>query len=325
MRSGDIFTKALTGATISDYSTLLKNYTKEWYDTPVHQIDRAMGWKLLDHMDRTVSITRRKKLRSAIDSVFSWGFLSGRIKGTQFSPTEGYKTSVKQEEKIPEILNLSEIKQLLSSAKIADHEWYPIWAMALLTGMRNGELFALTWNKIDLETGILYVHENRTSKDGIGPTKGRYWRTIPISEELGILLKKLKLKSKGGYEEEVWKYTSPQRSEKVKYVEKRFVLPRFKSWTGGEQADVLRAFCEGIGITSIKFHTLRSCFATQLIKDGVAPAIIMKIAGWKDLKTMQRYVRLAGIEVDGATESLKILPADSTMGRVTQLFSSPGN
>jgi len=33
----------------------------------------------------------------------------------------------------------------------------------------------------------------------------------------------------------------------------------------------------------------------------------MKICGWSDLKTMQRYVRLAGIEIEGATKPLSFL------------------
>ena len=47
----------------------------------------------------------------------------------------------------------------------------------------------------------------------------------------------------------------------------------------------------------------------------------MKICGWRDLKTMQRYIRLAGIEEHGATQVLKIMPSDlAVMGEVVNLF-----
>jgi len=36
----------------------------------------------------------------------------------------------------------------------------------------------------------------------------------------------------------------------------------------------------------------------------------MKIAGWKDMKTMRRYIRLAGIDEAGATEALKFIPTE---------------
>jgi hypothetical protein len=48
----------------------------------------------------------------------------------------------------------------------------------------------------------------------------------------------------------------------------------------------------------------------------------MKVCGWKDLKTMQRHIRLAGIEIEGATESLKILPSEELAGRIIELFGS---
>jgi integrase len=99
------------------------------------------------------------------------------------------------------------------------------------------------------------------------------------------------------------------------------VLPRLPRWANGEAAKHLRMFCVGNGLPSIRFHSLRACFATQLIRDGQAPAIVMKICGWKDIKTMQRYIRLAGIEIEGATEGLKVLPEDEVMGRVVELFN----
>ena len=100
-----------------------------------------------------------------------------------------------------------------------------------------------------------------------------------------------------------------------------YALPRFRDWQKGEQARVLRTFAEGVGLKSVKFHTLRACFATQLLSHNVAPATVMKICGWKDLKTMQRYIRMAGIDEKGATDCLAVLASDTeVMGKVVNLF-----
>lgn len=322
-KNDDVFIRTLALGTIEDYVAVVKKFTSDWFKSPAKEIDRAMAWRVLESVEREYTISRRKRLRTAIDAIFSWGMLSGRIKDIPSLPTEGYKTKMSQEDKMPEILNLTEIKTLIGAAKEMDHLWYPIWSMALLTGMRNGELFALRWSKIDLDSKLIYVHQNWTSKDGLGPTKGRYWRTVPISGELEIFLKTLRQKGKNS--QEVWAWADNKKIEKKRLQIDDFVLPRFQCWKDGRQAEILRAFCSGIGVQSVKFHTLRACFATQLIKDGIAPAVIMKICGWKDLKTMQRYIRLAGIEVKGATEGLKIMPTDQVMGRVIELFSHNNN
>ncbi|MBX3033399.1 MAG: site-specific integrase [Bdellovibrionaceae bacterium] len=298
-KSGDIFIRELSQGTVRDYVDIINDWTEEWMKLHVTEIDRARAWMVLDRVEREISISRRKRLRTAIDAVFKWGLLSGRIKGMASIPTEGYKSTRKEEEKMPEILNLEQIRTLLSYASTVNHPWYPIWALALFTGMRSGELYALEWDQIDFDNKLLFVHRNWTNKDGYGPTKGRYWRSVPIeSSQVLNLLKELKLK---------------RGNEK-------FVLHHWNSWTDGEAASILREFCVGSGLPSVKFHTLRACFATQLIRDGIAPAVVMKICGWKDLKTMQRYIRLAGIEVKGATEGLKLLPEREVMGRVVNLF-----
>lgn len=72
----------------------------------------------------------------------------------------------------------------------------------------------------------------------------------------------------------------------------------------GLQADSLRKFCHEIGIKEVKFHALRACFAIHLLSKGVSPSIVMKMAGWQGLDTLQRYTRLAGIYEKGATDSL---------------------
>src|ERR1039458_9898598 len=116
---------------------------------------------------------------------------------------------------MPEILNLGQIRDLLRYARDIKHLWYHHWALALFTGMRSGELYALQWDQVDLENNIIYVHRNWTSKTGFGPTKGRYWRAIPIGnvQVLGLLKE---LKRLAG--------------------DSKFVLHHFDCWTRGGQA-----------------------------------------------------------------------------------------
>jgi integrase len=298
-RTGNIFVREISSQTINDYVFVIRDHCDDWMNLSVTEIDRARAWMILDRVEREISVSRRKRLRTAIDAVFKWGTLSGRIKGLTATPTEGYRSTRKEEEKMPEILNLEQIRTLLNYAEKLNHPWYAHWALALFTGMRSGELYALEWEHVDFDNKLIYVYKNWTNRTGYGPTKGRYWRTVPVeSTQVLQLLKELRLKR----------------------ANEKFVLHHFKYWTDGEQASILREFCVGSGLPSIRFHTLRACFATQLIRDAVAPAVVMKICGWKDLKTMQRYIRLAGIEVKGATLGLKLLPEREVMGRVVSLF-----
>lgn len=296
-----IFQKQLNPNTISDYTIVIRTHCKEWEKLHAKEIDRALAWKTLDHVERTVSVSRRKRLRIAVDAVYRWATLSGRLKGVVSFPTEGFKGSIREEEKMPEILNLTQIRDLLKYAGEIKHEWFHHWALALFTGMRSGELYALHWDQVDFENNLIFVHRNWTSKTGIGPTKGRYWRSVPIGNTQVLkLLQELKAITGGD----------------------KFVLPHPIAWSRGEQAKILRAFCGGCGFPSIKFHTLRACWATQLIRDRVAPGVVMKMGGWKDIKTMQRYIRLAGIEIEGGTASLKLLPDTAVLDRTVELFNA---
>ena len=58
-----------------------------------------------------------------------------------------------------------------------------------------------------------------------------------------------------------------------------FILPHFIEWQNGEQASVLREFCESIGITSVKFHDLRATFITNLLARGESLARVMAMVG----------------------------------------------
>lgn len=280
--------------TREDYVASLVKHTTLWWKRSAAEITRADIQELLAQLKANGSSNSfLSKTKNTLNRVFVFGMERNLIKGIERSPTFGISVQ-RREERKPEILTLAQIRKLLNEARRLESSWYPIWAMALLTGMRSGELYALLWSDVDWENKQLSVTKSYNCRHGvIKSTKSGDWRTVPISHELMALLKELKAQS----------------------GDRPSILPRLRDWTRGMQATRLREFCIGVGLPSIRFHTLRACFATQLIRSAIAPIRIQKICGWKDLETMQRYIRLAGIEIEGATEALKVLPEAEAIER----------
>ncbi len=245
---------------------------------------------LQDMLDQGYSRSRLKKVRSSINTIFKWGIEDGSIIGIRNSPASEIHLGRVNDEKPPQVLSLVEIQKLLDEARSMDHDWYPIWFMALNTGMRSGELYALEWSDIDFETKMISCSKSYNGRMKIvKSTKAGYWRKIPMNQEVHGLLVDLKAKK------------NPQDKN---------VLPRIPMWRRGEAAKVLREFCDAIQISSVNFHALRACFATHLLNTGVSSPVVKKICGWTDEKVMTRYICLAGIDVRGATEGLGFLLPD---------------
>jgi integrase len=223
------------------------------------------------------------------------GHSSGRINPQarkRSNPGCGILLSASDDEKLPEILTVDEVRKLLVSARAMNHTWFPVWAVALTTGMRSSELYALRKENVLLKEGLIRITESWDwLQNRAKSTKAGYWRNAPIPSSLLPVIEPL-MKTEG-----------------------EFLLPRIQKWEEGLQALVLRSFCQQIGISSVRFHALRVCFATHLLAGGVEDAKVMRIGGWRDFKTFQVYVRLAGIREKGLSEGLGqvILPTDQSV------------
>lgn len=277
------------------YLSIIRKWTAAWTELPAREIGRSYGRELVMRMEKeNVAKTYQKKIKNIIGSVFEWAVQMRHLPHDFESPFLGIHIA-RGEEKPPQILSLEEIKKFLHAAKLLDHVWYPIWSFAILTGMRSGELHALTWDQIDLEKGTILVDRSYDSNSGeVGSTKGRYWRTVPINSSLKDLI--IELKSK--------------RTD----FKQNHILPRLKEWDNGDQAVSLQTFLKSIKMKPVKFHTLRACFATQMLTNGVSAPIVMKIGGWKKSSTMDIYLRLAGVETRGATDCLEFMPQNIAFG-----------
>lgn len=282
-----VATGARTFLTQSDYHATIQKWFGSYCRRPASDLNALAIIQVFEQMKLDgISFGHRKKFKHVLKSIFDFGFQTNLIRNLFRSPTHDVVLG-REVEKKPEILSLTEIQKLIELAYDQNHDWKRVWSTALLTGMRSGEILALHKNDVDFENKLINVNKSHNCRlKGYKSTKSGYWRQIPISEDLEKILKE--------------QFLINSASD--------FVFEKLRDWEKGGQARVLRNFCYINGLPSIRFHTLRACFATQMLRSGVEPAKVMKIGGWKELKTMQRYVRLAGIDVMGATEAIKIMP-----------------
>ncbi len=282
-------------STIYNYETQIRKWIHpHWAQREIADITKADVHEMIfDKCAAILTPNNRKTVLKMVKRLFAMAMDEGLI---DRNPCNGIQVRAPEVEQ--KVLTTSEAETFLKEARITGHRFYPIWAMALMTGMRSGEMFALRWSDVDLEGRIITVSRQWTNKNGIGPTKTQRSRVVPISDDLMTFLKSLKLQR--GNEESV--------------------LPRHKQWEDGYQAQVTKEFCRGVGITEIKFHDLRATFITNLLARGVSLARVMSMVGHSQLKTTNGYLRKAGVDVQGATESLGYKLPSETEGKVLTLL-----
>lgn len=283
------------------YIQALRDHTECWNKKHASEITAA-DFELLILQMRKMGYANSSiyNVKSAINSCFKWAIKRRLVRGVTVPPTYGCTISRKNSRR-PEILNYSEICTLLEEAKERNHPWYTIWTAVLYTGFRSGEAYALRRKDLSREEkriifDVKYNFDTRIEDQ----LKDHEWRQVPINEELDQLFEEMG----------VWNLAPDE-----------YVFPRIQAWKNGEAARHLRAFCEEIEVPSICFHTLRACWATQLLKNGVPQAKVMIMGGWADLETMQAYLRRAGVEIEGATDSLSFNRRRERPARVLKIVA----
>ncbi|MBL7672047.1 MAG: site-specific integrase [Bdellovibrionaceae bacterium] len=295
------FSKQVTAETANDYCQAIRLYCQDIFNMPVDQVCRGDIRKIIDHMDTIGrSNSRKRAIINAINNMYNWAIDNGRLRGINASPATGIDVP-RIRNSPPAILTPQQVREFLKTAREQCSEWFPVWLAAMLTGMRSGELWALRKRDVDLEGRLITVDKSYSRRrKTIKETKSGNWRKVPINDDLHLLLSRL---------------SQNKRADD-------FVLPRIKKWERGEAARELRRFLIGIGLPAIRFHDLRACFATFMMSEcRVAPLTVMTIGGWSELKTMQEYIRIAGVDIEGATDKLHVLPPPDAMAKVVNLFS----
>jgi len=281
-------------STVYNYETQIAKWIHpNWKGKEIQTITKTQVFEVVfEQCKDIVSPNNRKTILKMLKRLFQMAVEDGVI---DRNPCTGISVKVPEVEQ--KLLTNKEVEVFLKEAQITNHRLYPHWLMALMTGMRSGELHALKWTDVDLDNRTISVSKQWSSRNGLGPTKTGRTRIVPMAASLSTYLKEQKMKS-----------------------EIDFVLPRLVEWDNGEQARITREFCESIGITPVKFHDLRATFITNLLARGESLARVMSIVGHSQLKTTNGYLRKAGVDVQGGCDRLGYEVPNNAGGQVLRLI-----
>lgn len=165
-------------------------------------------------------------------------------------------------------LSREEAQRLLETAKTGDY--HLLFYLALATGMRQGEIFGLRWDSVDLEHASIYVRATLTKdKEGnqiLSPPKASRKRRIDISQNLVSMMREHK---KQQYPLGPWVFTdiNGEPIQKDYFVRNTF-LPLLKK----------------AGIGRIRFYDLRHTSATLSLSNGDNVKIVAERLGHSSAK-----------------------------------------
>jgi len=172
-----------------------------------------------------------------------------------------------------------EIDKFLNAARTEGEIVHGLYAVAIYTGLREGELAALTFDKIDLEKRLIKVDRSFN-----GPTKSNETRFVPILNPIYSFLLEWKVKN-----DLPWVF--PNQKGNMQHPSARIfqeVLHRVL-----EKAAFPMVKIEGKEKRYICFHDLRHTFASHWMMSGGDVFRLKEILGHADVSMTMRYSHLS--------------------------------
>ncbi|MGH2625545.1 MAG: tyrosine-type recombinase/integrase, partial [Anaerolineales bacterium] len=138
---------------------------------------------------------------------------------------------------------------------------------AYVTGWRKREVLDLTWDRVDMQAGVVRLEP--------GSTKNREGRTVVLPEGLRALVAQQWGKAVAIARKENPDATPREVAERIPWVfhrEGRSIGGFRKAWGGA---------CERAGVKGRLFHDLRRTAVRNMVRAGIPDVVAMKISGHK--------------------------------------------
>ncbi len=171
--------------------------------------------------------------------------------------------SLKQESKLPVILNRQELKELFKAPTLLKQRI--VLSLIYSAGLRGQEVINLKISDIDFERMTIHIRQSKYKKD----------RMVPLSSTMAIGLKKY-LTAENPH---LWLFNGKEASGKYSV--------RGLSW-------VMRENLKKTTISKeVNLHSLRHSYATHLLEQGLNIVTLKELLGHADITTTMIYLHVA--------------------------------
>jgi integrase len=231
-------------------------YAKKWGFVATNPLADVSFGKLEDNRTvRYLGDSERKRLYAALDSR-EQELRTKRTSGNVWREQRGYELMADH-----------------SEGAFADY-LKPMVILALNTGLRRGELFALRWSDVNLSNKQLTV----TSKSA----KSKKARYIPLNTDTHATIQQ-------------WHSQRGERTYVFSGKEDKPLTNVRKSW--GRVLKIAK-------IEDFRFHDQRHDFASQLVRRGVDLYVVKELLGHSTIQVTERYAHLAPKQLEDAVNLL---------------------
>lgn len=273
-----------------DSSPLFKDFTEKWFTNYVQSnnkpseyknktsvfkvhllpyfgklnLDQISAYKIEEFKSLKIKTTLSPKtinkmlscLRKALNTAQDWGLLTNvpKIKLLRVPPQKF------------DYLKAEEANYLLDNTTGI---WHDIFLLALKTGLRFGEIIALSWDDVDFEHKLLTIRHSLVQGILDSPKSNKI-RYIPMTDTLITMLQRL-----------------PNQDDYV------FTLGNNKPMKQIYCIKNLMRICKELKMRRITWHVFRHSFASQLANNGVSMRVIQELLGHSDITTTMRYAHLS--------------------------------
>jgi integrase len=161
--------------------------------------------------------------------------------------------------------------RLLAAAPDRDRA---VWATAFYAGLRRGELQALSWDDVDLKAGTLSVHCSWSMAHGLGATKNRDSRKVPVLAPLR-------------------EHLAAERLRKAPGIEFCFGLEPGRPFRPDRLQQRADEAWQAVGLERLTLHDCRHTFASLAIAAGANAKALSSYMGHSSVAiTFDRYGHL---------------------------------